>query len=120
LTRAAPIAGVGLLVVFVAFFALSLLGQHQKNVIVPVGNIKELQPVPSATVHQQLSMLYPFGYTMDTVIPLINVHQADFWGPNGQAPWGWVWVGGAWLATGLGWALATLLVAGYTMLVRQQ
>jgi hypothetical protein len=30
------------------------------------------------------------------------------------------WVAGTWIATGLGWALATLLIAGYTGLERRQ
>jgi hypothetical protein len=48
------------------------------------------------------------------VIPVINVHQADFWGLHG-----WGWVIGSWAATVLGWAAVTLLVVGYTGLVRQ-
>jgi hypothetical protein len=76
--------------------------------------------VPSATqCASDYPCFYPAGYTVDTVIPIINVHQADYWGPDGHSPWGWVWVGGTWIVTGLGWALATLLVAGYTGLVRQ-
>lgn len=113
-------AGVGLAAVFGVFLALSVLGQHQ-HVIVPVGDIKGLHPVPSATqCTSNYPCFYPAGYTVDTVIPLINVHQADYWGPDGHAAWGWLWVGSSWLATGLGWALATLLVAGYTGLVRQE
>ena len=53
------------------------------------------------------------------VISRINVHQAEYWGPDGHAAWGWIWVGRSWVATGLGWALAALLVAGYTGLVRK-
>ncbi|HEY2638613.1 MAG TPA: hypothetical protein VGI66_01830 [Streptosporangiaceae bacterium] len=113
-------AAVGLVVVFGIFLALSVLGQHQ-HVIVPVGDIRGLHPVPSATqCTSTYPCFYPAGYTIDTVIPLINVHQAEYWGPDGHAPWGWLWVGGAWVATGLGWALATLLVAGYTGLVRRE
>jgi hypothetical protein len=113
-------AGVGLVAVFVVFLALSVLGQHL-HVIVPVGDIRGLHPVPSATqCTSSYPCFYPAGYTVDTVIPLINVHQAEYWGPDGHAAWGWIWVGGSWVATGLGWALATLLVAGYTGLVRQE
>ena len=49
----------------------------------------------------------------------INVHQAANWGPDGHTSLGQAWVVSTWIATGLGWALATLLVAGYTGLVRQ-
>ncbi len=64
----------------------------------------------------------PFGYAIDTVIPIINVHQADFWAPNARAgaPWGWGWatVLVTYLGTALGWLFATLAVAGYTGLAR--
>jgi hypothetical protein len=89
-------------------------------VIVPVGSTAGLNPAPTATTcTSDYPCFYPFGYTVDTVIPIINVHQADNWSPDANAPAGWLWVVGAWGATAAGWALATLLVAGYTGLVRQ-
>ena len=75
---------------------------------------------PLAQCTSNYPCFYPVGYTVDTVIPLINVHRAEYWGPDGHAAWGWLWADSAWAATGLGWALATLLVAGYTRLVRQE
>jgi hypothetical protein len=112
-------AAAGLAAVFLAFLVLSLVGQHQ-HVIVPTGDTKGLHPVPTATqCTSDYPCFYPFGYTVDTVIPIINVHQADYWGPDGHAPSGWLWVVGAWGATAAGWALVTLLIAGYTGLVRQ-
>lgn len=62
----------------------------------------------------------PFGYAIDTVIPIINVHQAEFWGPNAHAkrPWDWLSVWVTYVSTGLGWLFATLAVAGYTGLAR--
>jgi hypothetical protein len=112
-------AAVGLAAVFVAFLLLSIIGQHQ-HVIVPLGDVSRLHPVPTATLcTSNYPCFYPFGYAVDTVVPIINVHQADYWGPDAHAPAGWLWVFGAWGATAAGWALATLLVAGYTGLVRQ-
>jgi hypothetical protein len=112
-------AAVGLAVVFAAFLALSVIAQHQ-HVMVPIGEIEGLHSVPSAMrCASDYPCFYPIGYAIDTVIPIINVHQADNWGPNGHAPWGWFWVGVTWATTAVGWALATLLVAGYTGLVRQ-
>jgi hypothetical protein len=46
------------------------------------------------------------------------VHQADYWGPNASAQFGWFFVCASWAGIVLGWALATLTVAGYTNLVR--
>jgi hypothetical protein len=112
-------AAAGLAAVFVVFLALSIFGQHHQ-MIVPIGNIQGLHPVPSATkCTSDYPCFYPLGYTVDTVIPIINVHQADHWGPDGHARWGWVWISATWVATGLGWSLATLLAAGYTGLARR-
>jgi hypothetical protein len=112
-------AAAGLAAVFVAFLVLSLAGQHQ-HVIVPTGDVQGLHPVPTATqCTSSYPCFYPLGYTIDTVIPIINVHQADHWAADGHTSYGWVWVAGTWGATAAGWALATLLVAGYTGLVRQ-
>jgi hypothetical protein len=113
-------AALGLGVVYVAFLLASLIGQHH-GLFIPVGNIADLHPVPAATrCTADYPCFYPAGYAIDVVIPIVNVHQADSWGPNGYAPWGWAWTAATWLATGLGWALATLLVAGYTGLARRQ
>ena len=112
-------AATGLAALFVVFLALSILAQHQ-HAIVPIGEIEGLHPAPSVTqCMSNYPCFYPVGYTIDTVIPIINVHQTDYWGPDGHAPWGWAWLGLTWVVTGLGWALATLLVAGYTGLVRR-
>jgi hypothetical protein len=113
-------AAIGLAVVFVAFLVMSIFAQNH-HVIVPVGNLVGVHPVPAATrCTSSYPCFYPAGYAIDVVIPIINVHQADHWDVDGSVPEGWVWVAGRWAATGLGWALVTLLVVGYTGLVRQQ
>lgn len=107
-------AAAGLVVVFAVFLVLSIIAQ-QHHLMVPVGDTDGLHYLPSAAkCTSDYPCFYPFGYAIDTVIPIINVHQADNWGPYGPSPWGHAWVGGTYVATGLGWALATLLVAGYT------
>jgi hypothetical protein len=109
-------AALGLVVVFVAFLVMSLFAQHH-HAIVPVNDLAVgVHPVPVATrCASSYPCFYPLGYTVDVVIPVINLHQADFWGLDG-----WGWVVGSWTATVLGWAAVTLLVVGYTGLVRQQ
>ena len=113
-------AGLGLAALFIIFTVLSFAAQ-QHHLIVPVGNFKG--SAPSATnCTSAYPCFYPAGYSVDIVIPIINVHQADNWGPGdeGAAPWGQAFVIASWVATGAGWALATLLVTGYTGLVRQE
>jgi hypothetical protein len=60
----------------------------------------------------------PWGYAIDTVIPIINVHQADYWSPDATVPWGRAAVWVTYLGTAIGWLLSALAVAGYTGLVR--
>ena len=113
-------AAAGLAVVFMAFLGLSVLAQHNHLMTPSFGDTDGLHFVPSATkCTSAYPCFYPIGYAVNTVVPIINVHQAAYWGPDGHAPWGWAWGGLTWVATGAGWALATLLVAGYTGLVRQ-
>jgi hypothetical protein len=98
---------------------LAAVAQHL-HVIIPRGEITGLHTLPSATdCTGSYPCLNPAGYAADTVLPIINVHQAEFWGISGHGPFGWAWVAASWLMTGLGWATVTLLVAGYTGLVRR-
>lgn len=54
----------------------------------------------------------PVAYSIDTLLPFINLGQADDWVPTG-----WVrWV--TWSVILLGWSLSTLFVAGFTRIVR--
>ena len=112
-------AGAGLAVLYSAVWLLVTIAQHTHG-IMPVGNIKGLDPVPSATTcTSNYPCFAPAGYAVDVVIPIINVHQDQYWGPNGHA-WGYAWVTSIWMVSVLGWALATLLVAGLTGLTRRQ
>jgi hypothetical protein len=109
-------AALGLAAVFVAFLVMTFFALHH-HALVPVSDLAVgMHPAPVATrCASSYPCFYPVGYTVDVVIPIINVHQAEFWGLNG-----WGWVVGSWAATVLGWAAVTLLVVGYTGLVRQQ
>ena len=112
-------AAVALAALFLIFWGLSAVAQ-QHHLIAWAGDVSGLNVVPSAArCASNYPCFYPFGYTVNTVIPLINVHQADFWGPDASTQWGVAFTVATWIATGLGWALATLLVAGYTGLVRR-
>jgi hypothetical protein len=109
-------AVLGLATVFVAFLVMILFAQ-QHHAVVPVSDlVASVHPAPVATrCIPSYPCFYPLGYAVDMVIPVINVHQADFWGLNG-----WGWVAGGWAVIVLGWAAVILLVVGYTRLVRRQ
>jgi hypothetical protein len=116
--RATIVLAVLYLLVVVFFFSAS---HHDAVIPVQPTSVSGTQTAPSATTCTgQYPCFNPWGYAIDTVIPIINVHQTDFWGPNREAasPWGWsaVWV--IYLGTGVGWLFVTLAVAGYTGLAR--
>jgi hypothetical protein len=112
-------AGIYLLILFGAVFAFVLVAKGH-SAIVPAQNTALVYPTPTAVRCQSNYPCFePFGYTIDTVIPLINVHQADYWGPNADGPWGWACVVITYLGTAFGWLLATLALAGATGIVRK-
>lgn len=113
------LTGVMLFALYCAVWLLASVAQLHHG-IVPVGSVRGLNPVPSATMcTSNYPCFAPAGYAVDVVFPLINVHQAQYWGPNGQA-WGYVWVTATWVATVLGWILATLVVAGLAGVARRK
>jgi len=108
------------MVAIYAIVAIVLFIAQGHGLIVPVGSINDLHPVPVATrCHANYPCFYPAGYALDVVLPLINVHQAQFWGVNGVAPWGRALISFTWVATALGWVGASFLLAGLTSLVRR-
>ena len=68
-----------------------------------------------------------FVYSLDTLIPLVELHQQGYWLPNANEGSDWIgFTSGAWLRVylwvhiGAGWVLTTLAVAGFTGLVRRE
>jgi len=111
---------VGLVAFYGAAVLIFALARRSPHLIIPIQVPASLHTEPTA-LHctSTYPCFNPFSYAVDTVVPIINVHQATFWGPNGNAPLGHLLVAFTWIATVLGWALATLVIAGYTGLVRR-
>lgn len=110
----------GIVALYVIVFMAFLFAQHQGNLIA-ASNVQNASLHPAA-LHcvTGYPCFYPAGYAFDLVVPLINIRQADFWQANGHHQLGWAWELGTWVATALGWFLATLLVVGYSGLARQE
>lgn len=112
-------AVLALTAVYVIAVAVFWAAQHYGNLIVPLMETSAGKNAPPATqCSNTYPCFYPAGYAIDTVIPIVNVHQATYWGPNGRSPWGHALTVFTWVCTALGWALVTLTAAGYTGLVR--
>ena len=61
---------------------------------------------------------HPYAYSFDSLRPVLNLKERDFWTPNVQrAPW----VGAlAWSLNGVGWLVGLLVIAGFTNIVRKE
>ncbi|MGW7719187.1 hypothetical protein ACWGKK_33510 [Streptomyces chartreusis] len=116
-----PLRAVGLLAaVYILVLLAALAAGQSEGVIVPANDTKDLSPAPTAQhCTGNYPCFYAAGYAVDVVIPLINTQQSDNWRINGDAPWGWAWTAGSWIATGLGWAFSTLAVAAYTGIIKR-
>ena len=112
-------AGAALLALFGIVFILLRIAQVN-NAFEPVQNATLLHPAPSAaSCESGYPCFDPFGYTINTVIPLIDVHQVDYWGPNAKTSWGMASVWIIYSGTALGWFFATLALTGATGIVRR-
>jgi hypothetical protein len=109
-----------LVVLYGAVLLITLTAMNHHGAIVPVPeNAMGIHPTPSAEqCLNNYPCFSPYGYAFDTVVPIINVHQAEFWRPDASTLWGHVcaWVSSA--GTVIGWLLVTLVIAGYTGLAR--
>ena len=68
-----------------------------------VTTTRRLQVNPSRHLHYQ-----PVLYTLDLIVPIVNLNQGNLWSPAGS---------GQWIAATLiafGWILATVVIAGIT------
>ncbi|MFI6687113.1 hypothetical protein [Streptomyces sp. NPDC050485] len=111
----------GLAAVYVLVLLGSLVAQHYDTAIVPAKDTARLSPAPTASkCTKDYACFYPAAYAADLLVPVINVRQVENWRPNGATSWGWLYVSGVWIATGLGYMLTTLIVIGYTGLVHRE
>jgi hypothetical protein len=62
---------------------------------------------------QALPHFQPFIYALDTLLPVVDLHQQDNWIPQGLAQW-WAWV-----SILAGWVLTTAVVAALTGLIKK-
>jgi hypothetical protein len=59
-------------------------------------------------------------YVLDTLLPIVDLHQENNWVPAGPRPWGVLYERVTWLLIALGWILTTAVVAGIGSLWRRE
>jgi hypothetical protein len=60
-----------------------------------------------------LPAFQPWMYSLDVLLPVVNLHQEEFWIPQGVARW-WVW-----FSILAGWLLTTVVIAAVTGLLKK-
>jgi hypothetical protein len=60
-----------------------------------------------------LPAFQPWVYSLDALLPVVNLHQEEFWIPEGAARW---W---AWFSILAGWLLTTVVIASLTGLLKK-
>jgi hypothetical protein len=109
------------LAVLYAAVLITALCALRGGAIVPVPqNSADVHPAPAARAcTANYPCFNPYAYAFDAVVPLISLHETDYWRPDDQVRRGDICLWVSWAGTVLGWLLATLAVTGYTGLARR-
>lgn len=90
------------------------------NALIPVGpTASNLHGLRVNDCTSRYPCLFPLAYPVDAAVPVINLHQVDYWQFDASTLWGRIGRDSLDLATFFGWALTTMLVVGITGLVRE-
>ncbi|MCP4583087.1 MAG: hypothetical protein GY839_15870 [candidate division Zixibacteria bacterium] len=75
---------------------------------------------PTRVISEDYPKLNPIFYSIDMFVPLVNLHQAEFWLPNAnKGAWGAALQYYMWFHIFAGWFLSTLLAVGLSGLVKK-
>jgi hypothetical protein len=78
------------------------------------------QTITAAHCRSGYPCLSVWSYPVDSIVPIINFHQGDYWQPDAHRSWGRSTRDWLFIATVLGWAATTLLVVAFTGLARKE
>ncbi|EHK52814.1 hypothetical protein MAXJ12_33589 [Mesorhizobium alhagi CCNWXJ12-2] len=63
---------------------------------------------------------HPWMYSLDTLIPVTELGQGEYWRPDSSKPIGWVVLHYFFFQSVIGWALSLLAIAGFSGLVKSR
>jgi hypothetical protein len=109
---------VPLVMLFVLGWFLFTLPPAQEVMIHPSPNIKD--PISAATCHAPYPCFSPPIYVLDTLLPIVDLHQERNWVPARPLPWGVWYEVLTWVLIVSGWILTTAVVAGIGSLWRRE
>jgi hypothetical protein len=109
---------VPLVVLFVVGWFLFTLPPAQEVMVHP-STTKE-DPISAAACHESYPCFAPSIYVLDTLLPIVDLHQERNWVPARPRPWGVWYEVLTWVLIGSGWILTTAVVAGIGSLWRRE
>jgi hypothetical protein len=108
----------GLVVLFLlGWLAFSLPAAQQVMVHAP-HNITG--PISATACHKNYPCFFPAVYALDTLLPIVDLHQESNWVPASHRPWGVWYEVLTWVLIAAGWILTTAVVAGIGSLWRRE
>ena len=75
--------------------------------------------VPVKDAATKTPFFQPIIYSIDLFLPIVNLHEEEYWLPMGQGKFSNFFMGYLWVHIFLGWLLTTIGVAGLTGIVKK-
>ena len=104
----------------IAFFVIgsaTFYVANDNNIMVPSDS--RVYMTNSKKIPDKYPKFSPLTYSLDTLIPLVGLHQEKYWEPDATTGWGTLTRFYLWFQILAGWMLATLGVAGMTGIVKR-
>jgi hypothetical protein len=111
-------AVVYLVVLFILGWILFTLPPAQEAMVHPSAKKGDL--VSAAACHAPYPCFSPPIYVLDTLLPIVDLHQESNWVPARPRPWGVWYERLTWVLIAFGWILTTAVVAGIGSLWRRE
>jgi uncharacterized protein YjbI with pentapeptide repeats len=109
---------VPLVVLFVLGLFLFSRPAAQEVMVHP--STKNEAPISAAACHEPYPCFSPSIYVLDTLLPIVDLHQESNWVPARPRPWGVWYEVLTWVLIAFGWILTTAVVAGIGSLWRRE
>jgi len=109
---------VALVVSFLLGWGLFSLPPAEEVMVHP--STKKVDSISAAACHEPYPCFSPSIYVLDTLLPIVDLHQERNWVPARPRPWGVWYEVLMWVLIGSGWILTTAVVAGMGSLWRKE
>jgi uncharacterized protein YjbI with pentapeptide repeats len=109
---------VPLMVLFLLGWFLFTRPPAQEVMVHP--STKKEPPISAAACHEPYPCFSPSVYVLDTLLPIVDLHQERNWVPARPRPWGVWYEVLTWVFIASGWILTTAVVAGIGSLWRRE